>query len=256
MRLPPLLAALAAAVTLALSAPAHAYEAPWSNIDFLQDQRWSQINNRLANQNLANLRRSVGLGNRSSSRSSSKSSTTSATQKGTQKSAPAVEDRSVLELGEAASTDLAPLRPYLATTQLSEEQAAKVLAMYNQVAYRLDVPFNDSASGIAAFLAGSYSAYTNKPFPDELYKPLYEQFASSMSTGSSLKKMPLATRTEYYQRLVVAGMLYQLLQLDLQADPDPGQIAMMRTAAGKAFKELSGRAPDSIHFTRQGLLPR
>lgn len=155
MRLTSLIAALIAVLT-SLGAPAaRAYEAPRSNLDFLQDQRWTQINNRLADQNLASLRRSVGLDKKASR------------QRQTKDSAPKV-DHAALSLGDAASTDLSTLRPFLAGTQLSEEQAAKILAMYNQVAARLDVPYNDNASGIAAFLAGSYAAYTNRPFPDAM----------------------------------------------------------------------------------------
>lgn len=234
------LAALAIVALLGFAVPEARAQYAWSSIDFLTDQRWSQINNRLADQNLASLRKSVGLD--SSGRSSSK----------TRLSA----DRSVLALGSTASTDLSTLRPYLAETRLSEEQAAKVLAMYNQVAKRLDVPFNDSASGFAAFLAGSYAAYTNKPFPDALYKPLYEQFAESLASGDTLKRMTKAQRVEYYQRMVVVGMVYQLLQLEMQKNPQPAQVAAMRKAAERAFTEIAGISPERIHFTANGLTPR
>ena len=230
---------------LGLAVPgAHAvYEAPWSSFDFLTDQRWSQINNRLADQRLDDLRKSV-----SKSRSGSSGASGGKRE--------AAVDRSILALGETASTDLSALRPYLAGTQLSEEQAAKVLAMYNQVAARLDVPFNDSASGIAAFLAGTYAAYTNKPFPDALYKPLYEQFAGTLASDGTLKKMQSSQRVEYYQRLVVVGMVYQLMQLDLQKSPQPDQIAAMRAAAESAFTEIAGISPERIQFTANGLAPR
>ncbi|MFT4099756.1 MAG: hypothetical protein QM674_01745 [Burkholderiaceae bacterium] len=233
--------ALGCAVALFTGVPAFAYEAPWSNLDFLENQRWSQINNRLTNQRTADMRRMAGL-DKGKSGSSGKAKTRN--------------DRSALALGDQASLDLSPLRPYLATTQLSEKQAAKVLGMYNDVATRLNVPYNDSASGIAAFLAGTYAAYTNKPFPDQYFKPLYEQFANSMSSGSSLTKRPLAQRIEYYQRLVIVGMVFQLHQLGLQEKPDAGQVTVMREAAASAFKEIAGIAPDKIQFTANGLRPR
>lgn len=225
---------------------AHAYEAPWSNLDFLRDQTWSQINNRLANQNLKTLRDSID-------RKAEKPDPKKEERKPTPDSKKKAPSRAVLDLGERASTNLAPLRPYLAETRLTEEQAAKVLAMYGQAAALLDVPANDSASGIAAFLAGSYAAYTNKPFPDALYKPLYEQFAESLTSDDALERRPLTQRVEYYQRLVVVGMLFQLLQLEMQRNPQPDQISAMRKAAGSAFQEIAGVSPESIRFTADGL---
>lgn len=236
------LRALCCAAAFFVSASASAYyEAPWSSLNFLENQRWSQINNRLADQRTADMRKMAGLdGGKSGSGARTKTRS----------------DRSALALGDKASLDLTSLRPYLATTQLSEKQAAQVLAVYNDVAARLKVPYNDSASGIAAFLAGTYAAYTNKPFPDQYFKPLYEQFAKSMGSDSLLVKRPLAERIEYYQRLVIVGMVFQLHQLNLQEKPDAKQIAVMREAAGSAFKQIAGIAPDQIRFTANGLRSR
>ncbi|MFT4257353.1 MAG: hypothetical protein QM599_10410 [Pseudoxanthomonas sp.] len=241
--------ALVALAVFAMLAPAASIAqvyAAWSDVDFLIDQRWSNINNRLANERMGYIRKAAGLD--SSGKSGRKSSSRG--------SGSSVANRSLLALGDTASTDLSRLRPYLATTRLSEQQAAQVLAMYNQVADRLGVPYNDSASGIAAFLAGSYAAYTNKPFPDAYYKPLYEQFANTLASDEGQKRTPKAQRVEYYQRLVVVGMLYQLTQLELQKNPRPGEVAKMREAAGRAFTEIAGISPDSIQFTAKGLAPR
>lgn len=237
------LAVLTIAAALGLATPAvHAYEAPWSNLDFLQDQAWSQINNRIMNQNLELQNDRVRGG----------------ADQSVSESAPAADavSRAVLDLGPDTSTDLTPLRPYLRQTHLTEAEAAQVLAMYSLVATRLDVPSNDSASGIAAFLAGSYAAYTNEPFPDALYKPLYEQFADSLTSDNELEQRPLSQRREYYQRLVVVGMVFQLLQLEMQNNPQPEQIAAMRRAAETAFTEMAGISPASITFTAKGLVPR
>lgn len=235
MRMPML--AVLALVASSFAAPAARayYEAPWSSFDFLTDQRWSQINNRLIDQNLEFMNDAIA---------------------GQIEERGAARRKSALDLGEDASTDLAPLRPYLAQNQLTEENAAKLLAMYRLVAMALDVPANDSASGMAAFLAGTYAASTNEPFPDEFFKPLYEQFAKSMTSDDALAQRSKAERLEYYQRQVVVGMVFQLLQLELQKSGSPEQIAEMRAAAGRAFEDLAGRSPDSIRFTAQGLTPR
>ena len=237
-------AMLAVATLLGFAAPSTRayYEAPWSNLDFLQDQAWSQINNRLADQNLQSLKDSID----------GKAEAVTSNPEPPQEEV----SRAPLDLGESASTDLAPLRPYLSETRLTEERAATVLAMYSQAAARLDVPANDSASGIAAFLAGSYAAYTNEPFPDAYYKPLYEQFAGTLTSDGALQHRPLTQRVEYYQRLVVVGMVFQLLQLEMQKNPQPDQIAAMRKAAGDAFREIAGISPDSIRFTADGLASR
>ena len=242
-----LCAILTIAAALASVAPgAYAqYEAPWSSFDFLQDQAWSQINNRLANQRMADLRDSANGKDKREDAPAPKP-----------KAAAPAASRAALNLGPGATTDLAPLRPYLKQIQLTESQAAKMLAMYSQVAGSLDVPANDTASGIAAFLAGSYAAYANTPFPDAYYKPLYEQFARNIGSDQALVRKPLAERREYYQRLVVAGMIYQLLQLELQNNRKPDQVATMRKAAGNAFAQIAGVSPDRIRFTATGLTAR
>lgn len=227
-------AALAIAATsgFGMASAQSYYEAPWSSFDFLTDQRWTEINNRLTNQRIDMMNDDI---------------------KREIEERREAEAKEALDLGETATTDLTPLRPYLAEIDMTEERAAKVLAMYSEVAAKLDVPANDSASGIAAFLAGTYAAYTNKPFPDEFFRPLYEQFADTLVEDEAFKQMPLPQRTEYYQRLVVAGMIHQLNQLDLQANPQPEQIAKMRDAAGKAFSEIAGISPDRVRFTEDGL---
>lgn len=229
------------AATLGLTSPAaRAYDAPWSSLNFFQDQTWSQINNRITDQNTAAMNKSVH-------KSQQRRAATEATAQAEAQAQAA--RRAVLDLGAAASTDLTPLRPYLAETQLTETQARTLLATYAQVAASLDVPANDSASGIAAFLAGSYAAYSGQPFPDAYYKPLYEQFASSMGADGALTQMPLEQRIEYYQRLVVVGMVFQLAQLETP----PAEIPTLRAAAASAFTDIAGISPERIRFTASGL---
>ena len=260
MNVLPLRALRTLCCSLAVFASASAlayYEAPWSSYDFLTDQRWSQINNRINAQNISIVRRNAGLdGGWGKSKAKAKAQAKAQANHAQQAQQARADDRSSLALGDQASSNLSPVRSYLSNMKLSDEQAGKLFIIYNDVATRLDVPYNDSASGIAAVLAGSYAAYTNQPFPDQFFKPLYEQFAKSMVTSSSFTRTTLAQRTEYYQRQVIAGLMFQLMQLDLQAQPDAQQIAAMRDAAGRAFQEMSGLSPDRVQFTANGMLPR
>lgn len=241
LRLRRTFAILGSSALLATALPAHAYyEAPWSSFDFLTDQRWSQINNRLADENLRILRKSVAT------EADTDDSATTTT-------AP---DLSALALGSSASTDLSRLGEHLAASHMNTEQAATVLEIYRRAAESLDVPANDTASGIIALIAGSYAGYTNQPFPDEAFKPLYEQLAPFIAADQTLMQLPQNERIDYYQRMVLAGMLFQLAQIEFQQNPNPAQIDDMRTSAYQVFSGITGRSPDSVQFTSQGMSTR
>ena len=234
LRLRRTFAVLGSAALLATAAlPAQAYLAPWSSFDFLTDQRWSQINNRLADENLRTLRESAD-----------------------RTTTPPASNLSALALGDDATTDLSRLGEHLADSQLDTEQAGTVLEIYRRAAESLGVPANDTASGVVALIAGSYAGYTNQPFPDEAFKPLYEQFAPIIAADPTLMQLPQAERVEYYQRMVLAGMLFQLAQIELQKNPDPALIDDMRDSAYKVFSGITGRSPDAVQFTSQGMSAR
>ena len=246
LRLRRTFAILGSAALLATALPAHAYyEAPWSSFDFLTDQRWTQINNRITDQNMRIMRESASRSRSNRADGDSNSATTT--------TAP---DLSALALGSSASTDLSRLGEHLAASHMNTEQAATVLEIYRRAAESLDVPANDTASGIIALIAGSYAGYTNQPFPDEAFKPLYEQFAPIIAADPTLMQLPQAERVEYYQRMVLAGMLFQLAQIELQKNPDPAQIDDMRDSAYKVFSGITGRSPDAVQFTSQGMSAR
>ncbi|MDO5609352.1 MAG: hypothetical protein Q4G62_00990 [Pseudomonadota bacterium] len=229
---------------LALLLPANVLAWAWSSYDFLSDQRWSQINNRLTNQRMDDMNRSV---KKSSAQRSSSSASTPAT--------PAANTAS-LRLGATASTDFSLIGDLIATTKFNNENVATVFQIYNAAAASLNVPANDSASGMAAFIAGTYAGYTGKPFPDAMYRPLYLQFAGTLAADQDHARMPRQQKIQMYQHLVLTGMVYQLAQLDLQASPNARDQATLRTAAGAAFKSVTGLSPDEVRFTANGMQKR
>lgn len=63
-------------------------------------------------------------------------------------------------------------------------------------------------------------------------------------------------RMEYHQRPVVAGMASQILRLEMQGNPQPDKIAVMRNTAESAFKDIAGISPGSLCLAANGLAPR
>ncbi len=224
--------------------PSNVFAWAWSSYDFLTDQRWSQINNRITDQRMADMNRSVR-------KSSGKSSSSSASSP-----AAAAPNTASLRLGATASTDFSHIRDLIATTQFNNEGVATVFKIYNAAAESLNVPVNDSASGMAAFIAGTYAGYTGQPFPDAMYRPLYLQFASTLAADQDHARMPRQQKIQMYQHLVLTGMVYQLAQLDLQASPNARDQATLRAAAGAAFKGVTGLSPDEVRFTANGMQKR
>lgn len=129
-----------------------------------------------------------------------------------------------------------------------------VITSFNDTVPRLyGVQKNNMATGVAALLTGAYSAYYNKPFPDEFVKPLVTQLEASMREDSNLTKASAADKETAYHVMVGMGMTLQVAQLELSKKPDARATARLKSMGAEVFKRLLIEQPDRVVFTKAGM---
>jgi hypothetical protein len=114
------------------------------------------------------------------------------------------------------------------------------------------IPVNNLATAYAAILAGSYAAYSNKPFPDNAVKPLFKQVEQVMLNNPKLAQISMNEKNAQYQIWVGAGMYMMGWQAELAKHPNPEQLAKMQKAGADALQAL-GFDPSRVRFTASGM---
>jgi hypothetical protein len=116
------------------------------------------------------------------------------------------------------------------------------------------IPANNLASAYAAALAGSYAAYTNRPFPENAVKPLFEQAQQAMLDNPQISQVSLEDKAAMYQVWVGMGMYLLGWQANLAKHPDSQQQAKMQKAGADALRSaLAGADPSRVRFTTNGM---
>jgi hypothetical protein len=129
-----------------------------------------------------------------------------------------------------------------------------LLSKYPQMMRQLDVPANDMASAVSAFLAGSYMAYRNVDFPDEHFKPLVAQMRQIIGSNPDFAKASNAEKQEMYEQMAILGMFMANTQMALMEKPNPQISANMRQAAKGYLEQFLKTDADRVQITAQGLV--
>ena len=141
----------------------------------------------------------------------------------------------------------------------NQPEAAKMFTMlittFDQTIPRTyGIPANNLASAYAAVLAGSYAAYTNRPFPENAVKPLFEQVQQGMLDNPQISQVSLDEKAAMYQVWVGAGMYLLGWQAELVKHPNSEQQAKMQKAGANALRAaLAGTDPSRVRFTARGM---
>lgn len=134
-----------------------------------------------------------------------------------------------------------------------EHYFAQLLDGYAQVEKKLGLPRNDLPGALASFIAGSYMAYTNIPFPDEHYKPLLGQMRGILANDPAFTKASKADKQAMFEHLAILGMLMATTQLALQKQPDAQRAANMHHAAKSYLERLLRTDAERVRIDAQGL---
>ena len=130
----------------------------------------------------------------------------------------------------------------------------KLIVTFNDTIPRTyGIPKNNLATAYAAILAGSYAAYTNRPFPDDAVKPLYQQMERVILGAPAIHEASVTEKNTLYQIWVGVGMVMLATQAELAQHPNPAQQAQLQQAGANSLRILLGVEPDKVRFTKQGL---
>ena len=128
-----------------------------------------------------------------------------------------------------------------------------IVAFNRSVEAQYGVPKNNLATGMAMALAGGWSAYTGRAFPDEAVKPLVAQLDGALRGDARIDKMSIRDKVLTYHLMVGTGMWLSALQIDLAGRPDGARAGRLRQLGGDYLQSLVGVEPARLRFGARGL---
>lgn len=129
----------------------------------------------------------------------------------------------------------------------------EVLNMYHKIEANFGVPKYDLAAAIAAFLAGSWTAYHNQGFPDENFLPLVEQIRGIIASNPQLQKANVAEKQEMYEQMAIIGTFMAVTQQGLQQQPNSQITANMQQTAKGYLEQFLQVNVNNVVFTKEGM---
>ena len=140
-----------------------------------------------------------------------------------------------------------------ATMQRTFEQ---LLSGYRRIEQQFGIEPYDVASGVAAFLVGSYMGYHNSGFPDEHFKPLVGQLRQIIVAEPGWAKASVASKQDMYEQLSILGMLMANTQMGLKQRPDAQAQAAMQAAGRDYLQQFLKVDASKVQLDAQGLSVR
>jgi len=113
-----------------------------------------------------------------------------------------------------------------------------MLTLYPSIAQKLKVAPNDLAGALAAFVAGSWTAYHEKDFKDEYFLPLAKQMKALIGNTKVFKAATLKEKQLVYEQMVIAGTLSAVTHEALKQKPNQQISASLRNTGQKYLKEF------------------
>ncbi len=129
-----------------------------------------------------------------------------------------------------------------------------MLDKYPPLMNQLGVPAGDVAAAVATFLAGSYVAYRGVDFPDQHFKPLYEQVREIIGANAAFARASPVQRREMYEQMAILGMYMAVTREALKQRPDPQLAAAMKLAAKNYLQQFMKVDPERMRITDKGLI--
>lgn len=138
-----------------------------------------------------------------------------------------------------------------------KKQFRQLVMAFNESVDKLyGVPANNLATGLTVALAGAYSAYHNREFPEKWVKPLYRQMEGMLLKDPRLPKRGRRDKANDYQVLVGVGMMLLAAQADVQKNPGAASQQQLRQAGASALKALLQTDLERVEFSAKGIKAR
>ena len=115
---------------------------------------------------------------------------------------------------------------------------------------------NDVAAGVAAFIAGNYTAFMQQPVPDENFKSLVLQMQGMLKQNAAFTQSPPAAKRAMFEQLAMVGTFMVVYREHLNQKPNPNEEVNFRNAAKANLEAALGLGVERIQIGKQGLVAR
>ena len=115
---------------------------------------------------------------------------------------------------------------------------------------------NDVAAGVAAFIAGNYTAFMQQPVPDENFKSLVLQMQSLLSRNAQFMQSSPAAKRSMFEQLAMVGTFMVVYREHLNRQPNPNEEVNFRNAAKANLEAALGLNVERLQIGPQGLVAR
>jgi hypothetical protein len=154
-----------------------------------------------------------------------------------------------------SATELAqrfPAQHRAAMTKAYEE----AFGFWQKLETQLGLVPNDVAAGVAAFIAGNYTAFMQQPVPDENFKSLVLQMQSLLSRNAQFMQSSPAAKRSMFEQLAMVGTFMVVYREHLNRQPNPNEEVNFRNAAKANLEAALGLNVERLQIGPQGLVAR
>lgn len=154
-----------------------------------------------------------------------------------------------------SATELAqrfPAANRAAMTKAFEES----FLFWQKLETQLGLTPNDVAAGVAAFIAGNYSAFMQQQVPDENFKALVLQMQGTLARNPGFGQSSPATKRAMFEQLAMVGTFMAVYREHLAQKPNPAEETNFRNTAKANLEAGVGLAIERMQIGPQGLVVR
>jgi hypothetical protein len=136
----------------------------------------------------------------------------------------------------------------------AERLFTEILSGYRQLEARLNIPTNDVAGAVAAFLSGNYMAYQDVDLPDQNFQALVSQMRRVLGSNPAFAKASGIEKQQMYEQMAILGTFMALTRDALKKQPNPEIAASMKQAAKRNLEQFLNTDADRVNITSTGLV--
>lgn len=129
-------------------------------------------------------------------------------------------------------------------------------AFWQKLETQLGLTPNDVAAGVAAFIAGNYSAFMQQQVPDENFKALVQQMQGLLTRNAAFTQSSPAAKRAMFEQLAMVGTFMAVYREQLNQKPNPAEEVNFRNAAKANLEAGVGVAVERMQIGPQGLVVR
>jgi hypothetical protein len=129
-----------------------------------------------------------------------------------------------------------------------------LVAVFPTVEKQFALPHNDTGAAAAFFVAASGQSFSGADFDAATqFRPLVAQMRNAMATNPKVTKASEANKRDFFDQMMLLGLLQFSVQEALRGAPDEAVSAQLRTSGASYLQAFLGVDPASLQFTTNGL---